>query len=108
MTFLSSINIDFFKYKVYAVSCSGILIVLSVLLILFKGICFGTDFAGGIVIELRVDQVNVKDINLKLQESGFVGFSVQSFNNNNKELMICFKNEKTWSKLIALKRAKTD
>ncbi|CAI27507.1 Protein-export membrane protein SECF [Ehrlichia ruminantium str. Gardel] len=106
MTFLRGINVDFFKYRVYAISCSSLLVILSVLLVLFKGICFGTDFAGGIIIELRVNQVDIKEINLKLQERGFVGFSVQSFNNNNKELMIRFKNEQNLDKTDSIEKIK--
>ncbi|WDM85354.1 protein translocase subunit SecF [Ehrlichia sp. JZT12] len=94
MIFRNSTNIDFSKYSIYAISCSSILVIVSILLILFKGICFGTDFAGGIIIELRANQIDVKSINLKLQEKGFVGFSVQGFDNNNNELMIRFKSEK--------------
>ncbi|ABD45091.1 protein-export membrane protein SecF [Ehrlichia chaffeensis str. Arkansas] len=94
MVFLSDINIDFSKYRICALSCSGVLMLISILLVLLKGICFGTDFAGGIIIELRADQVDVKSVNLKLQENGFVGFSVQGFKNNDRELMVRFKNEK--------------
>ncbi|WP_395878275.1 protein translocase subunit SecF [Ehrlichia muris] len=94
MVFLSGININFSKYRIYAVSCSGILMLVSILLVLFKGIYFGTDFAGGIIIELRADQIDTRNVNLKLQENGFIGFSVQGFKNNDKELMIRFKNEK--------------
>ncbi|MGN7618902.1 MAG: protein translocase subunit SecF [Ehrlichia sp.] len=91
MFFRNSTNIDFSKCGIYAVSCSSIMVVVSILLVLFKGICFGTDFAGGMIMELRANHININSVNLKLQERGFVGFSVQGFSNNDKELMIRFK-----------------
>ena len=106
MIFRKDTNIDFSKYGIYAISCSSILIIISILLVLFKGICFGTDFAGGIIIELRADKVDIKSINLTLQEKGFVGFSIQGFNNNNKELMIRFKGEKNSDQTDTIEKIK--
>lgn len=78
----------------------------SILLVLLKGIYFGTDFAGGIIIELRANQIDTKNVNLKLQENGFIGFSVQGFKNNDKELMIRFKSEKNSNQLHAIEKIK--
>ncbi|AHX05028.1 protein translocase subunit SecF [Ehrlichia japonica] len=106
MVFLSGTNINFSKYRIYAVSCSGVLMLVSILLVLLKGIYFGTDFAGGIIIELRANQIDTKNVNLKLQENGFIGFSVQGFKNNDKELMIRFKSEKNSNQLHAIEKIK--
>ncbi|RZB12448.1 protein translocase subunit SecF [Ehrlichia minasensis] len=106
MIFRSGANINFSKYRMCAMFCSGVLMLISILLVLFKGICFGTDFAGGIVIELRASQIDTRSITLKLQERGFVGFSVQSFRNNDKELMIRFKSGKDVNHTDAVEKIK--
>ena len=46
----------FFKIANY---CSIFLIIISVLLLFFKGLNFGVDFRGGTLIELRVNDKNI-------------------------------------------------
>ena len=52
--------IAFNKYYNHFNLLSSLLIVVSLLLLIFKGLNFGIDFKGGTLIELRVDAKNVK------------------------------------------------
>ncbi len=52
---LSNANIDFMKMHKIALALSIISILVSLILIAVKGLNFGIDFAGGVLVEVRID-----------------------------------------------------
>ncbi|KJV69316.1 protein translocase subunit SecF [Candidatus Neoehrlichia procyonis] len=88
-----STNIDFVRYSTYALFCSAMLLLFAITIVLFRGIHIGTDFAGGMVIDLRIENENVTlgDLRSILQKNGLNGFSIQELNSNNKEFLLNFK-----------------
>ncbi len=57
---LSDNHIDFMRPHKIALSLSVLLIILSIALVFIKGLNFGIDFAGGILIEARIDNINLE------------------------------------------------
>jgi preprotein translocase subunit SecF len=59
---------------------SGVLILASVLLLAFRGLNFGIDFTGGVVLELSLPQAaDLEKVRGALEEAGFGDAVVQSF-----------------------------
>lgn len=83
---LSNSKIDFMKLHKLALVTSIFFIIVSIFLIFTKGLNFGIDFAGGILIEARMDEdVKVSQIrNLLAQEVEDV--QIQNIKNENQEL----------------------
>ena len=54
--------IDFFKYRKISYIASLVFIMITILLIFFKGLNLGIDFKGGFNIEVRSD-LNNQDLN---------------------------------------------
>ena len=73
-------------YKIFNL-VSFLLIFLSILLLLFKGLNFGVDFKGGTLIELRVDKENIKisDIRNSLLKMELLNLSLGLINGMLKE-----------------------
>lgn len=77
---ISNSNIDFMKLTRPAWIGSGVLIVLSLLFILFRGLNFGLDFTGGYIIEVGYPQAaDLNDIRQTLSNGEFPDASVQNF-----------------------------
>lgn len=53
---LSNCRIDFMAFHQFALALSVISIVISIALVLIKGLNYGIDFAGGILVEARIDE----------------------------------------------------
>ena len=76
---------NFNKYfKIFNIS-SILLIVISILLLIFKGLNFGVDFKGGTLIELRVDSKasNISKIRDSFNQMNLGDVSVKNFGNEN-------------------------
>ena len=54
--------IDFFKYRKISYIVSSVFIIITILLIFFKGLNLGIDFKGGFNVEVRSD-LNNQDLN---------------------------------------------
>ena len=65
-------NIDFIGKKNYALTFSGILTILSVLLLIFKGLNLSIDFKGGTIIEFWTTKSEVEDSLKDVCEGDFV------------------------------------
>mgnify|MGYP001413144851 FL=1 len=76
----------FFKIANY---CSIFLIIISVLLLFFKGLNFGVDFRGGTLIELRVNDknINITTIRDYCKEINLDGVTVKQFGNETDYLI---------------------
>jgi len=82
-------NISFTNFYKKMNIFSSILVILSILFILFKGLNFGVDFKGGTLIELRVNQENItiSDIRRSLLKMDLGDVNVKKFGKKNDYLV---------------------
>ncbi|MBK1691518.1 protein translocase subunit SecF [Ectothiorhodospira mobilis] len=81
-------NIDFLGQRRIALSISAVLLVLSILLLVFRGLNFGIDFTGGTLIEVGYPgAVELNQVRDTLQEGGFDRASVQYFGTSSDVLI---------------------
>ena len=73
---------------------SSLLIIISLLFLIFKGLNFGIDFKGGTLIELRSSdsKINVKSLRDNLNQMNLGDVSVKKFGND-KDYLIKFENK---------------
>tara|TARA_B100000902_G_C27085085_1_gene800877 strand:- start:502 stop:783 length:282 start_codon:yes stop_codon:yes gene_type:complete len=73
---------------------SSILIIISLILLIFKGLNFGIDFKGGTLIELRSDniKINVSSLRDNLNQMNLGDVSVKKFGND-QDYLVKFENE---------------
>ena len=81
--------IAFNKYYNHFNLLSSFLIVVSLLLLIFKGLNFGIDFKGGTLIELRASdsKINVSSLRDRFNQMDLGDVSVKKFGNEGKGLM---------------------
>jgi len=86
--------IRFNKYYTKFNILSSLLIVISLLLLIFKGLNFGIDFKGGTLIELRSSdtKINVSSLRDNLNQMKLGDVSVKKFGNN-QDYLIKFENK---------------
>ncbi len=77
--FHHDLNIDFLGMRKVSIVISAILLIVSVWAITVKGLNYGLDFTGGILIEVNYEQpVDVGDVRGALEKTGFEHAVVQS------------------------------
>ena len=86
--------IAFNKYYNHFNFLSGILILCSLILLVFKGLNFGIDFKGGTLIELRSsdDKINVSSLRDKFSQMNLGDVSVKKFGNDT-DYLVKFENK---------------
>ena len=86
--------IEFNKYYNHFNFVSTFLVVISLLLLIFKGLNFGIDFKGGTLIELRStdNKINVSSLRDKLSQMNLGDVSVKKFGNKT-DYLIKFENK---------------
>lgn len=73
-------NIDFLGQRRIALSISGILLVIAILLLIFRGLNFGIDFTGGTLVEVGYPEpVPLEEVRNQLEAGGFGRATVQYF-----------------------------
>lgn len=82
-------NINFMKMKWLAMGASVLFILATVVLVLTRGLNFGIDFTGGVVIEIRTKEVvNIADFRASLSKYPELGeINVQNFGSANDILL---------------------
>ena len=81
-------SIDFMAKRWWALGLSGTLIVLSLVLLVTRGLNLGIDFTGGTVIEVAYpEQADLDGIRGALEQAGFEGATVQYFGNSQEVLI---------------------
>tara|TARA_Y100000389_G_C17351252_1_gene458581 strand:- start:96 stop:980 length:885 start_codon:yes stop_codon:yes gene_type:complete len=80
---------------------SSILIIISLILLIFKGLNFGIDFKGGTLIELRSDniKINVSSLRDNLNQMNLGDVSVKKFGND-QDYLVKFENEDNKKNII--------
>ena len=93
--------IEFNKYYNHFNFVSTFLVVISLLLLIFKGLNFGIDFKGGTLIELRStdNKINVSSLRDKLSQMNLGDVSVKKFGNNT-DYLIKFENKDNKKNII--------
>ena len=88
---------------------SAIMIVISLLLLIFKGLNFGIDFKGGTLIELRSSEtkINVSSLRDNLSQMNLGDISVKKFGND-QDYLIKFENKNNKKDVVEDIRTKFD
>lgn len=80
MRFIHRTNIQFMASRSLCARVSLVLVVISIMLLVLRGLNFGVDFTGGVVVELGYPQApDLEEIRGRLQTAGFEEFEVQYF-----------------------------
>ena len=93
--------IAFNKYYNHFNLLSSILIIVSLLLLIFKGLNFGIDFKGGTLIELRASdsKINVSSLRDRFNQMDLGDVSVKKFGNNT-DFLVKFENKDNKKNII--------
>ena len=93
--------IQFNKYYNHFNVISTVLIIISLVLLIFKGLNFGIDFKGGTLIELRStdNQINVSSLRDKFSQMDLGDVSVKKFGNDT-DYLIKFENKNNKKNII--------
>ncbi len=88
---------------------SSLLIILSLILLIFKGLNFGIDFKGGTLIELRSSdtKINVSSLRDNLKQMDLGDVSVKKFGND-QDYLIKFENKNNKKNIIEEIRSSLD
>ena len=74
------LNFDFMKLRNIAMMFSAILLIVSIAALVTRGLNLGLDFTGGTLLEVSYQQpADIEKIRGQLDESGFLGSTVQHF-----------------------------
>ena len=101
--------IGFNKYYNHFNFISTVLIVISLALLIFKGLNFGIDFKGGTLIELRSNEtkINVSSLRDKFSQMNLGDISVKKFGNET-DYLIKFENKDNKKNIIEEIKANLD
>ncbi len=86
-------HIDFIGRRKIAMAASGLLLLLSVGLLIFKGLNFGIDFTGGTLVEMRFKQPpEIAEVRNSLKPAGYAQAIIQEYGAPN-EILIRVQNK---------------
>tara|TARA_B100000780_G_scaffold31442_1_gene19904 strand:- start:162 stop:1049 length:888 start_codon:yes stop_codon:yes gene_type:complete len=96
-------------YKLFNI-ISACLIVISILLLFFKGLNFGVDFKGGTLIELRANDKKINVISLRdsFNNMNLGNINVKKFGNENDFLIKIEKKDRSASSIEVIKKNLSD
>ena len=83
-------------YKIFNLT-SSLLIVISILLLLFKGLNYGVDFKGGTLIEIRTtnNNISISDLRKAFKKMDLGDISVKEFGKKNDFIIKYEKKKQT-------------
>ncbi len=102
---MTKTNISFNKfYKIFNL-ISLVLILLSILLLFFKGLNYGIDFKGGTLIEIRTSdtQINISSLRKSFSDQNLGDVSVKTFGSENDYLIKFEKQNNDKDQIIKIK-----
>ncbi|MDQ6965832.1 MAG: protein translocase subunit SecF, partial [Mariprofundaceae bacterium] len=86
-------HIDFIGRRKMAMAASALLIVLSIGLLIFKGLNFGIDFTGGTLVEVKFNQApQISEVRDSLEPVGYSHAIIQEFGSP-EEILIRVQNQ---------------
>ena len=81
-------NINFMRFRKYAITISLVMFVGSIGSIFMKGLSLGLDFSGGTLVEIQYeDSVDLQEIRGVLSENGYEDFQVVNFGSSSDVLI---------------------
>ena len=103
-----NLKINFVKYRFFAISISLFAILGSIGLFMTKGLNYGIDFKGGIVMEIRTPEVpDLFDLRERLNHLDLGEVSIQSFGSE-QDLMIRFERNENSGQADAVNKVKKE
>ena len=72
-------SIQFVRLKLMAFVASLVLALISIIAVIFIGLNLGIDFRGGILIEVRTENIDISDLRLEVSNLGIGEVSIQEF-----------------------------
>ncbi|MBK1643798.1 protein translocase subunit SecF [Thiocapsa imhoffii] len=88
MSAINELNIDFMGIRRPAVILSGVILLILLVVMVFRGFNLGLDFTGGTVLEVGYQEpVELSEVRAALESKGFTGATVQHFGSRT-EVMI--------------------
>ena len=72
-------SIKFVRLKLMAFVASLVLALISIIAVIFIGLNLGIDFRGGILIEVRTENIDISDLRLEVSNLGIGEVSIQEF-----------------------------
>ena len=72
-------SIKFIRLKLIAFVTSLVLALISIVAVIFIGLNLGIDFRGGILIEVRTENIDISDLRLEVSNLGIGEVSIQEF-----------------------------
>lgn len=85
---MNNFNIDFVGKKFIFAGISGLLVLISIALLVFKGLTFGIDFSGGTLIEFKTNQVqSLEQVRAGLKAEGLDNFSLQEYGSKDEYIV---------------------
>ena len=72
-------SIKFVRLKLMAFVASLVLALMSIIAVIFIGLNLGIDFRGGILIEVRTENIDISDLRLEVSNLGIGEVSIQEF-----------------------------
>ena len=82
----SDTKINFLKIKKYTTTLSCLFVILTFILIFFKGLNLGIDFKGGVLIEAEIKEIRISDLRSNLTEK-FNDVTIQEFGSPNNVII---------------------
>ena len=85
-------NLNFIDNKKFFLYYSGLLSIISIFFLIIKGLNFGIDFKGGLLIETSFNKnIEIVQIRTKLNDIVPGDFSIQSLDNSKKIILLKLK-----------------
>ena len=97
-------SINFFKIKKLMIILSSIFIILSILILIFRGLNLGIDFKGGLLIETEIKNTNISQLR-SLLNNQYDDVTIQEFGSANN-LIIRLQNKKEISGTLMIEEVK--
>jgi len=95
-------NINFMKYRRFALFGSTLLVLLSIVLLLTRGLNFGIDFTGGMLLQLEFDSpVSVAEVRGSLDKIGFGGSVIQAYSEKGVLIRLKTDQESDQKKIVS-------
>ncbi|HAU28834.1 MAG TPA: protein translocase subunit SecF [Rhodospirillaceae bacterium] len=86
--FFANADYDFMSKRYFAFAFSGIILAASIFLVITRGLNFGIDFTGGLLLEVRTQQAaNIAEMRNQIGELGLGDYSLQTIDSN-RDVMI--------------------